>query len=187
MLNLSLSSLISLGSLPRVTTSGKLSRLGGFILIYFIEHVFIPNVSKLFIDGYGIMVYMIKNLMSFIRKTNPSTSAAVINPVALEGAKRLKEAQQGLAQARKDYANHAFSGHPEEMLETIEDFERVVNRLTKAKKRGWTPSEGVIKEAEHDIEMQTQFMIAHNYSQAEIDSELDWRSKVLEEARQGLR
>lgn len=131
---------------------------------------------------------MIKNLLSFIRSLTASNSGSAAPTLTVtEGERRLKEAKKGLETARKDYAEGRFSGHPEEALETIEDFEVEVRILTKAKKRGWKSDPKVINEIEYDIHRQREYMSARSYSPAEIASDLEWRHEQLEDAHKGLR
>ena len=104
-----------------------------------------------------------------------------------EGEVRLKAAKRKLSELRKAYSKGEFSGHPEEMLEMIEDYESIERTLTKAKKRGWVPDETVVSEIREDIEKQKEYMKGKGYPQSDIDNEIAWRDKKLAEALLGLR
>jgi hypothetical protein len=127
---------------------------------------------------------MFNNLFKLFAKDRPAEFSWAI---AAKGEKRLREVKEDLSSLRKDYANGNFAGHPEEMLEAIEDFEKLERILTKAKRRGWTPDAKVIKEIEYDIQKQTEYMMSQSYSQTEIDSEIACRQEDLKEALIGLR
>lgn len=129
---------------------------------------------------------MFKNLFKSLTAKIAAKSAP-LSPVAKEGEERLQEAKLKLSELRADYAKGKFSGHPEEMLEMIEDYENAERVLIKAKKRGWVPSEAVISEIKEDIENQKTYMVSQSYSQPEIDNEVEWRSEKLKEALAGLR
>lgn len=104
-----------------------------------------------------------------------------------EGEARLKAAKRKLSELRKAYSKGEFSGHPEEMLEMIEDYESIERTLTNAKKRGWVPDAAVIDGIREDIEKQKEYMKGKSYPQSAIDDEVAWRGKKLEEAILGLR
>jgi hypothetical protein len=127
---------------------------------------------------------MVKNLFKLFAKKRSVETSWVI---AARGEKRLREVQEELSSLRKDYADGKFFGHPEDMEETLADFEELERTLTKAKRRGWTPDSKVIDEISHDIRKQGEYMVAKSYSQEEIDQELSWRYQNLKEALIGLR
>lgn len=130
---------------------------------------------------------MFKNLFKSLIVKSAAKAGAPLNPVVKEGEKRLKETKQKLNGLRSDYAKGNFSGHPEDMLEMIEDYESIERVLLKAKKRGWVPSDAVINEVKEDIENQKAYMLSKSYSQSEIDNEIEWRNTKLGEALSGLR
>jgi hypothetical protein len=104
-----------------------------------------------------------------------------------EGERRLKEAKKTLASLQADSTHEDFPADPEDLFDTIKDFEQVVHILTKAQKRGWVPDKMVINVIKDDLEKQKEFMVSQDYPQKIIDDEIAWRQRHLEEARQGLR
>jgi hypothetical protein len=122
---------------------------------------------------------MFKNL--FQRKSATS-------PIAPEGERRLAEVRSKLNELRSNYAVGRFSGHPEEMLEMIEDSEIVERRLLKAKRRGWLPDTKVINDIKDDMDQQKEYMLSKSYySASDIEAEMTYREEQLAEAIIGLR
>lgn len=133
---------------------------------------------------------MFKSLFKSLITKNAVKTAAVsipLHPVAKEGESRLQATKLKLSELRDAYSKGKFSGHPEDMLEMIEDYESIERTQTKAKKRGWVPDEAVISEIREDIEKQKEYMKGKSYPQSAINNEILWRSEKLEEALLGLR
>lgn len=104
-----------------------------------------------------------------------------------EGERRLAETRKKLNELRSAYAIGRFSGHPEEMLEMIEDYEIIERDLAKAKRRGWIPDINVINAIKEDRDKQKEYMLGKSYPESAIAVEMSYREEQLAEAIIGLR
>lgn len=128
---------------------------------------------------------MFKNLFKTLTSKSPTSPPS--SAVVTEGEQRLKDAQNKLAELQEKYYAGDYAEHPDDMWESMSDFESVVETLLRAKKRGWVPSKKVIKGIRTDMEKQSRYMAKKNYPQKSIDDEMAWRKQYLDEALRGLR
>lgn len=128
---------------------------------------------------------MFKNLFkTLLPKT---TIYASPTAVAAEGEQRLKDAQKKLAELQEMYYADDYHEHPDDMWESISDYESMIETLLRAQKRGWVPNKRIIKEIKADMEKQRRYMAKMNYPQGIIDDEMAFRNQYLNDAMQGLR
>lgn len=133
---------------------------------------------------------MFNNLFKSLFKTTPqATAPAAPEPTEtqIEGEKQLADAQQKLNILQNNYAHNNFSGHPEEMLESIEDLQEHISALHRAQKRGWVPDAKVIAHIKEEMEKHGEHLTRQHVSQKTIAEEMAHRQRHLDEARQGLR
>lgn len=133
---------------------------------------------------------MFKNLFKSLFKTTPQIVVPfVAEPTAtqIEGEKRLAEAHEKLNTLQSDYAHGNYSGHPEEMLESIEDLQEHISALHRAQKRGWVPDAKVIAHIKEEMEKHGEHLTRQHASQKTIAEDMAHRQLHLDEARKGLR
>lgn len=145
---------------------------------------------------------MLNNLFKFFRPQPKSSASAkqdefsgenseenVTKPISTskEGEKRLKATTNEYLKLKSQYLSGKYSGHPEDMLEAIDNAEHKMAVLTKAKKRGWTPDAELVKQLELQAIEDAEFLDSSSYSQESIDLIKSNNQTRLEEARRGLR
>lgn len=128
---------------------------------------------------------MFKNLFTTLTSKTPIHTPPTA--VAAEGEQRLKDAQKKLTELQEMYYADNYDEHPDDMWESISDYESMIETLLRAKKRGWVPSKKVIKEIRSDMEKQKRYMAKTNYPQSSIDYEMAFRKQYLADALRGLR
>lgn len=128
---------------------------------------------------------MFKNLFKTLLPKTPIYTSPTA--VAAEGEQRLKDAQKRLTELQEMYYSDDYDEHPDDMWESISDYESMIEALLRAQKRGWVPNKKIIKEIKADMEKQRRYMAKMNYPQGIIDDEMAFRNQYLNDAMQGLR
>lgn len=102
-----------------------------------------------------------------------------------EGEKGIYTLKQEVDTLRANYKNHNYSGHPEEMLEKIENTEYRLQEVLNAQEAGWVPDWDTITEAKSRLWWWKRNS-AYPVGSPEYDEGVTFYTRRLELAEKGL-
>lgn len=123
-------------------------------------------------------------------KHRAETPAKSSFATARMGEFQLIKARKRLAALRSQYKSGSFSGHPEEMLDSIDGAKQKVERLETAKKRKWVPDAKLIQRLETELLTKEEEFTVGQFKNMPEDvkvANLEMLQRELDTARMGLR